>query len=195
MFAAGGITYTWPGSTGIPSAASVTFNAVDLERISVSRLTRFGSRCWTTRNAIPGSAGSGFNRRVIASSPPADAPMPTTGNLWDGSFCPFPSVVDAAVSGLVVDMSLVVPTASLIWNPYPCRRIHARDPPISEKLDSRGQSTSYKASAILNSLSGNQEKSKRADKLPLPYRAGPRVARARNPHVRLAPAGSWEARS
>src|SRR5690348_8041471 len=39
-----------------------------------------GSRCWMRMNAIPVFAGSALRSCVNASSPPADAPMPTTGN-------------------------------------------------------------------------------------------------------------------
>src|SRR3990172_1585535 len=53
------------------------------ERISASALGCLGARCCTKTNAIPVSTGSAWRRWVNASSPPADAPTPTTGH--DGS--------------------------------------------------------------------------------------------------------------
>src|SRR5947199_7683151 len=50
---------------------------VALERITVSMLAWVGSRCCTRMNAIPVSTGSARSICVKASSPPADAPMPT----------------------------------------------------------------------------------------------------------------------
>src|SRR5262245_42011013 len=43
-----------------------------------------GSRCWTTTNAIPVSGGTWAKNFWKASSPPADAPMPTTGAILVG---------------------------------------------------------------------------------------------------------------
>ncbi|WP_434725778.1 hypothetical protein [Mesorhizobium sp. RIZ17] len=42
-------------------------------------LSRFGSRCSTTTNAQPLSAGIASKKLLKASMPPAEAPMPTTG--------------------------------------------------------------------------------------------------------------------
>src|SRR5262245_26532936 len=50
------------------------------DRISVSMLACVGSRCWITTNAIPVSEGRARRISVKASSPPAEAPMPTMGN-------------------------------------------------------------------------------------------------------------------
>src|SRR5215467_11190806 len=50
------------------------------ESSSVIALSWVGSRCGTNTKAIPGFAGKAFRRCVNASSPPADAPTPTTGN-------------------------------------------------------------------------------------------------------------------
>src|SRR5262245_27461608 len=49
-------------------------------RISVSMLPCVGSRCRTMMNPMPVSGGSARNSWVSASTPPADAPMPTIGN-------------------------------------------------------------------------------------------------------------------
>ena len=53
--------------------------AVARERISVNALACVGSRCCTSTNAMPVSFGKCLSNLVNASSPPADAPMPTTG--------------------------------------------------------------------------------------------------------------------
>src|SRR2546427_547091 len=58
---------------------------VDRGRISVSRLSCFGSRCCTRTNATPGSAGTWVSNDANASSPPAEAPMPTIGKESDRS--------------------------------------------------------------------------------------------------------------
>src|SRR4030095_9542786 len=50
------------------------------DRISVSMLAWVGARCWITTNAIPVSGCSARSIPVKASSPPAEAPMPTMGN-------------------------------------------------------------------------------------------------------------------
>src|SRR5215813_9095294 len=52
------------------------------DRISASMLTRPGARCWTYTNARPVFAGIAFRNSVNASSPPADAPMPTMATGW-----------------------------------------------------------------------------------------------------------------
>src|SRR5579872_3095711 len=52
-------------------------------RISGSILSWFGSRCCTRINAIPEDSGIAFSSRLNASSPPAEAPTPTTGNPSD----------------------------------------------------------------------------------------------------------------
>src|SRR5262249_54564365 len=48
-------------------------------RISVSMLAWVGARCWTRTKAIPVSTGTARSICVKASSPPAEAPTPTTG--------------------------------------------------------------------------------------------------------------------
>jgi hypothetical protein len=50
-------------------------------RISVNALSRFGSRCGTTTYAIPRSGESALSKAMIDSSPPAEAPTPTTGKV------------------------------------------------------------------------------------------------------------------
>ena len=45
---------------------------------------RVGSRCWTMTNAMPHFGGTCFRNCSNASSPPADAPMPTIGNATLG---------------------------------------------------------------------------------------------------------------
>src|SRR5262245_38492376 len=59
------------------SVAVVTDTGVDLARRDVSRLSWMGERCTTTTKAVQSAVNrccSAFN----ASSPPADAPMPST---------------------------------------------------------------------------------------------------------------------
>jgi hypothetical protein len=63
--------------TFMRSTAATTGIFVVLRRISASRLSRFGARCSTTKNAIPLSGGIVPKNVLRASIPPADAPMPT----------------------------------------------------------------------------------------------------------------------
>jgi hypothetical protein len=49
--------------------------------MSVSQLSCVGSRCITTTKAMPLSAGIAAKNSSKASTPPADAPMPTTGKF------------------------------------------------------------------------------------------------------------------
>ena len=55
----------------------VTGIAVHLASNSAARLLCCGSRCWITTKATPLPAGIARRNSLIASSPPADAPMPT----------------------------------------------------------------------------------------------------------------------
>src|SRR6267142_3903772 len=65
----------------------MTGMAVVLDRTSASWLSCLGSRCWISANAMPVLVGSSLRNWLKASSPPAEAPTPTTGNvvLSDGS--------------------------------------------------------------------------------------------------------------
>ncbi len=76
----GRITYTWSGSTGTPSAAWRTGIVVRRARTSASTLSLSGGRCRTKTNAMPASGRMASRNAPNASSPPADAPTPTTGN-------------------------------------------------------------------------------------------------------------------
>src|SRR5262245_12323342 len=84
MFTFGGMTYTLLGWIRIRSVTSATGSGVARARISVSRLSCLGSRCCTTRKAIPPPAGKDLSRRSSASRPPAEAPIPTIGS-WRAS--------------------------------------------------------------------------------------------------------------
>src|SRR3989454_10624901 len=64
----------------MPSSTSTTFIAVALASAWLRKLEWAGSRCWMRMNAIPLFAGSALRSCVKASSPPAEAPMPTMGN-------------------------------------------------------------------------------------------------------------------
>src|SRR6266446_343155 len=77
----GGMTYTWPGSTRTPCVTSTTGIRVVLDRISLKMLGDFGSRCWTSTKAIVASSDRCASNSENASSPPAEAPMPTIGKL------------------------------------------------------------------------------------------------------------------
>ena len=65
----------------MPSFTSMAGMVVAAERISVSILSCFGSRCCTITKPMPVSAGNARRSRVNASRPPADAPTPTIGNI------------------------------------------------------------------------------------------------------------------
>src|SRR6267378_5598942 len=80
MLVFGGMTYTWPGSTRTPCCTSTTGSGVVLDRISLKMLGYFGSRCWTSTKAIAASTDRCASNSENASSPPAEAPMPTIGN-------------------------------------------------------------------------------------------------------------------
>ncbi len=71
----------WFGSTGRPSRTSSTGKRVVRASASRSRLGWAGSRCWINTNAAPVASGRWRSRSLNASSPPADAPTPTTGNV------------------------------------------------------------------------------------------------------------------
>ena len=58
-----------------------------------------GSKWGTSTNAIPGSFGIAFSKCVNASSPPAEAPTPTTGN--PGPSAPNPESSGARVADSV----------------------------------------------------------------------------------------------
>ena len=75
--ASGGITYTCPGSTTIPSAASSTGIEVCRPSRSTSMLSCWGARCCTSTKAMSVSAGMRLKNPRKASNPPAEAPMPT----------------------------------------------------------------------------------------------------------------------
>src|SRR6266436_8988293 len=64
--------------------ASQTGIEVSRDNSEVSALSCVGSRCCTSTKAMPVSLGSAFNNCVIASRPPAEAPIPTMGNESSG---------------------------------------------------------------------------------------------------------------
>ena len=75
----GGITYTWSRSTDIPSSTWQTGIFVRFCNNSGMMLMWVGSRCTMTTKAIPESAGIAAKNNSKASSPPAEAPIPTIG--------------------------------------------------------------------------------------------------------------------
>ena len=50
-------------------------------RSSSIRLSKSGDRCWSTTKAMPLSGGTAAKNFSSGSSPPAEAPMPTTRNF------------------------------------------------------------------------------------------------------------------
>src|SRR5258708_38977015 len=72
------MTYTWFGSTGMPSRISSTGREVDRASNVVRTLACLGSRCCTNTSAMPVLGGRCVSTSVKASNPPADAPKPTT---------------------------------------------------------------------------------------------------------------------
>src|SRR5262245_15551981 len=70
------------------------------DRISVSMLAWVGARCWTRTKAIPVSTGSARSICVKASSPPAEAPMPTIGKDGVSSRGPASSAGELAAGGV-----------------------------------------------------------------------------------------------
>ena len=80
----GGITYTQSCRTKVRSLTCVTFIGVQRWSSSAMSPLRVGSRCWTITKAIPHFTGTFFMNCSSASSPPADAPMPTIGNATLG---------------------------------------------------------------------------------------------------------------
>src|ERR1700738_5375841 len=64
-----------------PSRASTTGIWVARPIISASMLSRLGGRWVTTTKPMPLSAGVDLKKRSSASTPPAEAPMPTIGRL------------------------------------------------------------------------------------------------------------------
>ena len=97
--ALGGMTNTWSARTGSPSSACTTGIAVSRLRSSTSRLLCSGSRCWTRTKAMPLCGGMTAKNALKASSPPADAPRPTTRRVMSEVF-PAPEG-DSATRGLV----------------------------------------------------------------------------------------------
>src|SRR6516165_1695061 len=74
--------------------------AVARDRISVSMLAWVGARCWTRTKAMPVSTGRACSICVKASSPPAEAPTPTTGKDRVSSRGPASSVPELAAGGV-----------------------------------------------------------------------------------------------
>ena len=68
-----------------PSPRRLTGMGVDFANKSTSMLSCLGSRCCTSTKPIPVSAGRLRRTAVNASSPPADAPIPTTGTGTAGT--------------------------------------------------------------------------------------------------------------
>ncbi len=66
------------GRTRCPSVASTIGTFVTASRACASLPVCEGGKCWSTTNASPVSAGIAATSWRNASSPPADAPTPTT---------------------------------------------------------------------------------------------------------------------
>src|SRR5437016_8723683 len=73
----------------MPSTACTTRSLVRVERSAGSALSCCGARCGMRMIATPGFSGSACRSWEKASSPPADAPMPTIGKPGTtGAGCP-----------------------------------------------------------------------------------------------------------
>src|SRR5512142_1780170 len=81
MLLLGGIRYILFGPTFKRYVTTVTGILVERDRISGIALCAVGSRCCTMTKAMPVSGGMGVKNCCIASSPPAEAPMPTILDL------------------------------------------------------------------------------------------------------------------
>ena len=79
MFLLGGMTYTWSGSSAIPSRHLNDGHVGRPREESGKRAFMLGSRCRISTKAIPDLDGSAFNSAVKAARPPAEAPIATTG--------------------------------------------------------------------------------------------------------------------
>src|SRR5271165_106229 len=112
----------WSAASVLPSLASSAGIPHRLLRSSGSRLGAESSRCWMITKASPVSRGSAEQNDRSASSPPEDAPIPTT-SVGAGGATPSErsgSSIDAygigpprdhSVTGLVTP--LLLPSASL----------------------------------------------------------------------------------
>ncbi len=67
------------GSNDIPLCTSVIFMTVTLRRRESITLLCLGARCWITTKAMLGFWGTWEKNPSRASSPPAEAPIPTMG--------------------------------------------------------------------------------------------------------------------
>src|SRR2546428_13287759 len=70
---------------GMSSVASCTGIDVSRARIEARMLSCLADRCWTRTKAMPVSEGRLRSSWLRASSPPAEAPTPTTGNRFRGA--------------------------------------------------------------------------------------------------------------
>src|SRR6266516_3223443 len=100
MILLGGMTYTRFGSRRRLFLASLTGIDVARESTALKALSCVGSKCCTSTNASPGARGRFFKSWVVASSPPADAPMLTTGNVLGEQAAT--SVVVGAMAGFTL---------------------------------------------------------------------------------------------
>lgn len=78
----GGFRYRHPGLIFIPSCISIIFNAVYFSSNCLIMLLCSGARCCITTKATFTSRGMPDRNPSIASSPPADAPIPTIGKRF-----------------------------------------------------------------------------------------------------------------
>ena len=97
----------WSGWTRIWWLASSTGIAVTRASNWVSALGCSGSRCCTSTKAMPVSVGRCARSSVKASSPPADAPMPTMGKPAGGAG--FAGGEGASRTGVRLGMQAFVP--------------------------------------------------------------------------------------
>src|ERR1019366_6724217 len=124
----------WSRLTRIPSTTSWTGIVVAPARMSTSRLSWLGSRCWTSTKARPVSTGMAETSSLNASRPPADAPMPTTRSalpLSDG--CPSRMLVPFLRSGEIVRLVGRLDGALVANSSHPFRDNRLRMEAVAER--------------------------------------------------------------
>src|SRR5262249_10920386 len=77
------------------------------ESSSSITLRKSGERCCTTTNAIPGFGGRFAKNCSSDSSPPADAPMPTTRNFDGFSMAGFETETDSELTDILTLLAAV----------------------------------------------------------------------------------------
>src|ERR1019366_2240058 len=72
---------------------------------SGNMLSCVGSKCCTNTNALPESSGMALSNFLKASNPPAEAPIPTTGN-WFGDLMTGSGILGFILFAFIVELLL-----------------------------------------------------------------------------------------